>query len=282
MNNYGNKTKGGCITAIIFLGLVSLLLVGFGIINLIVHADYYFGSARDISEMTADGGSPQKGEYVQVGVDVCFDWYAETTHKVNGIPTGKEQHCIIMLENGDIMSLTVKGKKNYAKIDEVIDSTWDYLYDSTGTKYLHTPVIFEGKIESVGTEVKKYYDDYMSDLLDACEASWGYRPNYYELTIDTTNNKISTLLWYLAGALLVAFFVYAVVSSAKSLKAIIIAEKAGSNVKAYMQNRQNNMNNGNQDNVYGNDIVGYSNMPDNNYVNDIVNRSDNNDNNSGI
>lgn len=282
MNNSGNKTKGGCIATIILLGLISLLFVGFGIMNLIAHGDYYFGHAQDISEMTADGASPQKGEYVQVGVDVCFDWYAETTHKVNGIPTGKEQHCIIMLENGDIMSLTVKGKKNYAKIDEVIDATWDYLYDSTGTKYLHTPVIFEGKIESIGYEVEKYYDEYLNDFLNACEASWGYRPNYYELTIDTTDNKISTLLYYLLGALMVALLVFGIVSSAKTLKALKTAERVGYDSSAYMQNKQSNMNVGNQDNVYGNDIVGYSNMPDNNYVNDIVNRSDNNDNNSGI
>ncbi|MBQ7708175.1 MAG: hypothetical protein IJT72_10415, partial [Lachnospiraceae bacterium] len=86
------KRKSGLILSIVLIFFVILLLVGFGVINLIVHADYYFGKVRAIEDMVADGGQPQKGEYVQVGVDVCFDWYAETTHKVNGIPTGKEKH----------------------------------------------------------------------------------------------------------------------------------------------------------------------------------------------
>ncbi|MBQ9278141.1 MAG: hypothetical protein IJ224_05850 [Lachnospiraceae bacterium] len=300
MNQNGKKSKGNCIATIILFGFFSLLLVGFGIINLINHGDYYFGHAQDISDMTADGTSPQKGEYVQVGVDVCFDWYAETTHKVNGIPTGKEQHCIIMLENGDIMSLTVKGKKNYAKIDEVIDATWDYMYDETGMKSLHTPVIFEGKITSVGSEVSKYYRDYMSDLSDGFYNAWGYRPNYYELTIDTTDNKLSTLGYYIGGALIAALFVFVIVSNIKTLKALKAADKAGYDSNAYMQNRQNNLYGSNQDNIYGNDIAGYSsnsanttnnnygndisgysNMPENSYVNDIVNGNQN-DNNGGF
>ncbi len=298
MNQNTGKSKGGCIATIILLSLISLLLVGFGIMNLIAHGDYYFGHAKDINDMTADGAQPQKGEYVQVGVDVCFDWYAETTHKVNGIPTGKEQHCVIMLENGDIMSLTVKGKKNYKKIDEVIDATWDYMYDETGKKTLHAPVIFEGKITSVGSEVSKYYRDYMSDLSDGFNDAWGYRPNYYELTIDTTDNKWSTLGWYIGGALLVALFIFGIVSSKKTLKALKMADKAGYDSNAYMQNRQNSMNP--NDNLFGNDIVGYSsnpadtsnsnygkdisgysNMPQNEYVNDIVNGNQN-DNNGGF
>ena len=273
-NSGAKKTKSGYITSIILLGLVSLLIVGFGVINLIAHADYYFGKAKEINDMVADGGQPQKGEYVQVGVDICFDWYAETTHKVNGIPTGKEKHCVIMLENGDIMSLTVKGKKNYDKIDEIINATWDYMGDETGTKYLHTPVIFEGKITNVGYEVSKYYKEYMSDLSDSFYNAWGYRPNYYELTIDTTDNKMSTLFWYIGGALLVALFIFGMVSSIKSLKAINTSEKAGYDSNAYMQNRQNDPN---QTNIYGNDIAGYTNNTENNYINDIVsNKQDDN------
>ena len=270
------KRKSGLILSIVLIFFVILLLVGFGVINLIVHADYYFGKVRAIEDMVADGGQPQKGEYVQVGVDVCFDWYAETTHKVNGIPTGKEKHCIIMLENGDIMSLTVKGKKNYNKIEEIIDATWDYMYDETGTKTLHTPVIFEGKITDVGSEVSKYYRDYMSDLSDGFYNAWGYRPNYYELTIDTTDNKMSTLFWYIGGALMVALFVFGAISCMKSLKAIKTAEKAGYDSSAYMQNRQNDPSGSD---IYGNDIAGYTNNTENNFINDIV--SNKHDNNNG-
>lgn len=271
MNQNTGKSKGGCIATIILLSLISLLLVGFGIMNLIAHGDYYFGHAKDINDMTADGAQPQKGEYVQVGVDVCFGWYAETTHKVNGIPTGKERHYIIMIENGDIMSLTVKGKKNYKRIDEIIEAT--------GMGVFHAPVIFEGKIKNVGYEESKYYRDSMNDLSDSFDNAWGYRPNYYELTIDTTDNKWSTLGWYIAGALLVALFIFAAVQSGKTLKSLNMADKAGYDSNAYMQNKQNNMNG--QYNNYGNDIAGYNAPQDNNYINDIVSGNQN-DNNGGI
>ena len=181
-----------------------------------------------------------------------------------------------MLENGDIMSLTVKGKKNYNKIEEIIDATWDYMYDETGTKTLHTPVIFEGKITDVGSEVSKYYRDYMSDLSDGFYNAWGYRPNYYELTIDTTDNKMSTLFWYIGGALMVALFVFGAISCMKSLKAIKTAEKAGYDSSAYMQNRQNDPSGSD---IYGNDIAGYTNNTENNFINDIV--SNKHDNNNG-
>ncbi|MBQ9610164.1 MAG: hypothetical protein IJV15_12070, partial [Lachnospiraceae bacterium] len=150
-NQGGNKPaekKSTIVLRIIVCGLFAVLLVGFGIFNLIKHADYYFGSAKNIDDMLA-AGNVEKDEYVSIGVDAVFDWYAETTHKVNGIPTGKEQHCIVWLSNGDIISLTVKGKKNYNKIDEIIDATWAAWDDETGMTGFHTPVVFEGKITNI-------------------------------------------------------------------------------------------------------------------------------------
>ena len=59
-----------------------------------------------------------------------------------------------MLDNGDIMSLTVKNS-DFSKIEEIIDDTWDWLTDSTGTKVLHTPVVFEGRIHVKSEEAEK-------------------------------------------------------------------------------------------------------------------------------
>ena len=152
MNQNSGKTKGNYITYIVIFGLVSILLVGFGIGNLIKHRDYFFGDAKDFNELVKEGWTPKKGEYVQIGVNVCFDWYAETTQKTNGITTSKQKHCLVYVDdgkNGAFVSLTVKGKKNFQMIDEIIDSTWDYLHDETETIQLHTPVVFEGKIKSI-------------------------------------------------------------------------------------------------------------------------------------
>ena len=217
MNYQANsqKKKSNPIAVIIICSLLILLFVGFGIVNLIAHADYYFGKAKNIDDMLANG-NVEKNEYVQIGVDAVFDWYAETTHKVNGIPTGKEQHCIVWLSNGDVMSLTVKGKKNYEKIDEIIDQTWAAWDDETGSTGLHTPVVFEGKITSVGYEVKQYYDDYIGQMQDSGFFDY-YGTTYYALTIDTTDNKISTLKWYILGTIVVALFAVGLVSRMKSL-----------------------------------------------------------------
>ncbi|MBQ8924332.1 MAG: hypothetical protein IJ053_06005 [Lachnospiraceae bacterium] len=270
-NNQGNnkpaEKKSSIILRIIFCGLFAALLVGFGIFNLINHADYYFGSAKNIDDMLA-AGNVEKDEYVSIGVDAVFDWYAETTHKVNGIPTGKEQHCIVWLSNGDIISMTVKGKKNYEKIDEIIDATWAAWDDETGTTGLHTPVVFEGKVTSVGYEVKQYYDDYIRDMEDAGFFEW-YGTRYYELTIDTTDNKMSTLMWYIGGLLIVVLMVWGVVSGVKDIKKSKTANNAGYDANVY-----NSMN--------GSNMSGYNNVPQNDYVNDIVNNDNNYNNNGGF
>ena len=244
-NNQGNnkpaEKKSSIILRIIFCGLFAALLVGFGIFNLINHADYYFGSAKNIDDMLV-AGNVEKDEYVSIGVDAVFDWYAETTHKVNGIPTGKEQHCIVWLSNGDIISMTVKGKKNYAKIDEIIDATWAAWDDETGMTALHTPVVFEGKITNVGYEVKQYYDEYVGDMENAGFFDY-YGTRYYELTIDTTDNKMSMLMWYIGGALIVVLMVFGVISGVKDIKKLDAAKNAGYDANAY--NTQFN-----QDNIY--------------------------------
>ena len=242
-NNKPGEKKSSIVLRIIFCGLFAALLVGFGIFNLINHADYYFGSAKNIDEMLASG-NVEKDEYVSIGVDAVFDWYAETTHKINGIPAGKEQHCIVWLSNGDIISLTVKGKKNYAKIDEIIDATWAAMDDETGMTSLHTPVVFEGKITNVGYEVKQYYDDYIGKMEDADFFEW-YGTKYYELTIDTTDNKMSTLMWYLGGLLIVVLMVWGVVSGVKDIKKINAAKNTGYDANAYVQ-----VNQFGQDNLY--------------------------------
>ena len=290
--NAQQTKKSNPVVTIIICGLLALLFVGFGIINLIAHADYYFGEAENIDDMLANGGVVS-GEYVSIGVDAVFDWYAETTHRVNGIPTGKEQHCIVWLSNGDVMSLTVKGKDNYAKIDEIIDQTWAAIDDDTGSTGLHTPVVFEGKITSVGYEVKQYYDQYISDMKNA--GFFDYGTTYYELTIDTTDNKASMVKWYILGALFVALMIFVIVTTAKDMKKAKLAKTAGYDANAYNQLNQGAQNNAFTNDAYSNgsnfsEVMnndGFNNTYnagsyDNNINQNNIYNSDNSDNNIGV
>lgn len=248
MGNKQNKSSGivGCVIGIIACALLTFIL-------LVGEMDYLFSEPRDLNDIIADGASPQKGEYVSIGVDGVVDWYAETTYKINGIiPTGKKQHCILWLDNQAFISMTVKGK-DIDKVNSLIDDTAKYLNGEVG--YLPTPVVFSGKVTSIGTEVSQYWREGLS--------AYGiseYDPalTVYNLTIDTTETKLQ--MWLMIGlfAALTIVFIVALIINIKRKKA---AKEANAQAAAYNAAQANNAayNGGmyNNGNMYG----GQENMP---------------------
>lgn len=185
-NKKQNGSKGsvaGCVIGMIFFFLIGAVL-------LIGESDYLFSEPRDLNEMVMAGDSPQKGEYVTVGVDAVVDWYAETEHRINGIiPIGKEQHCLVWLDDESFISMTVKGK-NMDKVDELIDETADYLNGVSST--LPSKVVFSGRVSTIDSDVSKYYDDVL-DYYGIYESD-GLVVRY--VTIDTTDTKLQTWLMF--------------------------------------------------------------------------------------
>lgn len=259
--NANGNSKGAIVAyilcIILFAGLAFVLLIGY--------SDYLFNGAKDFYEMVEDGHSPVTGEHVSISVDAVIDWYAETEHKINGfIPAGSEQHCVVWLDNNAFISMTIKGKKNIAKVDEIIEATNAYLDYADGygeEAYLPKPVVFEGEITAIGSEVRKYYDEAM-DILGVSDAD---DFTVYYLTIDTTSNKVR--LWMMIGffiAIDIVFIVMLVVTSKKN-KMIKQAEAQLSNAP----NQGMGMDAfGNANNMYGsgdfNNTYGQTNNDNNN------------------
>lgn len=201
---------------IIVCSIMALLFTAVLVFWFAVNGAYMFGKEpEDLYDMIADGKNPEdeKDEFVKIDADAVVDWYAETTYKINGIiPAGKAQHCFLWLDGDAFISLTVKGKKNIEKIDELIDETQAFLnYESDE---LPTPVHLEGRLATIGAEVDEYYDDAM----EAWGISASDRLTVYYVTIDTTDTRLK--LWLMAGFFIAldALMVFTIISSAKKMK----------------------------------------------------------------
>ncbi|MGN0152693.1 MAG: DUF6709 family protein [Wujia sp.] len=191
-------------------GLILFLVLG--IVLIISESKYLFSAPVDFNKEIADSGTPEKGTYVTVGVDAVVDWYAETEYKINGIiPAGKEQHCLLWLDDGSFVSMTVKGK-NIDKVNKLIQETTYYL--SGVSDDLPTKVVFEGKVTSIGSEVSQYYNE----VLDAYEISAADGLVIRYVTIDTTESKMRTWLMFGFCMLMAAVFVVTLVISVKNKK----------------------------------------------------------------
>lgn len=227
MSNKKGKT-GGIVGSVIMIIVCALLTF----VLFVGEMDYLFGEPRDLNEIISDGASPQKGEYVTIGVDAVVDWYAETKYKINGvIPAGKEQHCILWLDNQSFISMTVKGK-DIDKVNMLIDATTDYL--NKDTEYLPTPVVFSGKVTSIGTEVSKYWRE---GLEYYGISEFDPELTVYNLTIDTTETK--TQMWLMIGlfAALTVVFVIVLIVNIKNRKKI---KEANAQAAAYNAAQANN------------------------------------------
>ena len=236
------KTKGGYIAQSV-VSLIAAILIA--LLLFAAFSDdikYLFGKAENMNEALAEG-EPEKGEYVSVGVDALVDWYAETTYKINGvIPAGSKWHCLIWLDDDSFISLTIKGKKNKDIINGLINDTEKYL--NYETEELPSPVVFEGKVTSIGTEVDEYYDDAIRYY-----GITGSEVHY--LTIDTTYSKTSIIIYGIIFLAIIGMFIGLFIGGIKGAKRL----KAAQNLAASSSQNYNQQGfNGNQTyNTYGAD-----------------------------
>ena len=204
MNKNEKKSIVGNVICVVLFGVMV-------VVYLLTQSNVMFcTNPQDLMDLIEEDGEPTKGEYVKVNVDAVVDWYAETEHKINGfIPAGKEWHCILWLEDGSFISMTVKGKKTYELVEEIMQDTWTSL--DLQADYLHTPVVFKGRISSISPEVRDYYDDALSYA--GISEYDGYK--IYYVDINTTTNTLSAWLMFLG---VVAIEVGAVLLLIKEIK----------------------------------------------------------------
>jgi hypothetical protein len=181
-----NKNKnGGLIGGGVLIIIVGVLLMFLGVCVFIGDSDFILNGADDINTMIEERRL-NPGEFTSVRIDANFGAYAETRHMINGvIPAGTEQHYMVWLDDGSLISVTVKGSSKYDKMDAIEDQTYEYI-DDGGT--LSKSVTYVGEISTVSGDLKKYYQEAL-DYLGADDTN----VNIYYLDIDTTQTKESII-----------------------------------------------------------------------------------------
>ena len=198
-----------------FLGAIMIFGAAMPFIS---DGSYMFGGkAKQINDIIFDEELPTwnssvfnkyKDKFVSADIDAIIDIYAETKRTYSFIPVGKENHYIIWLDDGSMMSLAISGKEN--EIDAIIDSTWDYLDEKT--EYLtDKPLHIEGIIKSMSGDVRKYYDE----ALEYYGIDESVAPiHYYE--IDTTESRLLNWVTSIIMSLIGLFCLYAAFAKPKN------------------------------------------------------------------
>ncbi len=182
-----------------------ILLTIIGVYMLMEYGNYMLsGKSTDINMVVAAGNiEDYKGQRMSVDVDAVIGDFAETTHKWNGITTGKDVHYVVWLDDGSMIAVGVPGKK--AKpVEDLVDQTWDYI-NGTTEELTKDKVHLEGTLETVGGELKKYYDECLTAVgVDGTN----FAVHYYQ--IDCTSSRTALVLETVAclaiGVLLVVVF----------------------------------------------------------------------------
>lgn len=177
---------------------VIIVFVAFGSIYLAYKAEYIFGGEpRDIMSAMPKNGS-RSTEHVTMNINAVVANYAYTKHRINGIiPFGTDQHYIIWLEDGSVVSVKVKNKKTIRKLDAMIDATWDYIQGKTTT--LPEPIKVQGQLSYIEYEIQNYYKKTLNDI-GFTES--GLPIHYIEVDLTETKGRaifLTAFMYVMAG-----------------------------------------------------------------------------------
>ena len=174
----------------------------------------FMGKTTDLNQSVAEGKAPEKDEYATLNVHLVLGNYAETKHKINGfIPAGTEQHYVVVLDDGSVMSVTLKDKSDIEKLEAMVDPTWSLL-SGESESWPTTNVTLTGKIGSMDSQILGFY----RESLNKAGVTTDYFPRIYELTLDATNSRFRGFLVF--GILLAfgALFIVLSIVSGKKVK----------------------------------------------------------------
>ncbi|MBQ8924333.1 MAG: hypothetical protein IJ053_06010 [Lachnospiraceae bacterium] len=156
---------------------------------------------EDINEVIQER-ELEEGDYVRIGIYASFGWYAKSYTYFNQLDLADERYYIIRLDNGDFISVSVKGK-DIDTLEDITNDTLDFIDDETGEKTLHTPVVFDGEVELLDWEIQGYYDDYIDegfkDLIEYYKDNYGYEPKIYRVNVALSNEKVEYLIISIIG-----------------------------------------------------------------------------------
>ena len=146
------------------------------------------GETVNLNSSAAQGIAPVNGDYATLNVRFVLGNYAETKHTYGFIPIGTEQHYVVILDDGSLMSLTLKNKSDIEQLEAMVDPTWDYLTEDGD--YPLASIEMTGKIKNMDSEVRGFY----KEALNKVGATTAVFPNIYELTLDATDSRLFCFL----------------------------------------------------------------------------------------
>ena len=188
--------------------IVGILMLAGAAFTLVSNSDIIFSSnVTDINKLLQQGTIESNVDsFVEIRIDAVLDNFAETTHKTNGITTGKDQHFLVWLDDDSVIAVSVKNKKLVSELNRIMDETWDYL-DEKRDDFTENTAEVKGKIKKMSTEMRKYYQESL-DYIGVSEAGFGV--HYYQ--VDCTTSRlmyiiVSAVLLVLGLLLIIAFIV---------------------------------------------------------------------------
>ncbi len=173
---------------IIFI-ILTVFFIGAAIVYAAFNWSYMvLGKTVNLNSSASQGQAPVNGDYATLNVRFVLGNYAETKHTYGFIPIGTEQHYAIILDDGSIMSLTLKNKSDIEQLEAMVNPTWDYL--TNNGEYPLASIEMTGKIKSMDSKVRGYF----KEALNKAGATTAVFPNIYELTLDATDSRLFCFL----------------------------------------------------------------------------------------
>ncbi len=189
------------------LGAIFIFGIIFFLMSLKNIGYVFTGDAANLSDLSKS--EIKVGKPVEVELYYCIDWYAELTVR-NKRGRTVTQHAIGVLEDGTLVSVCAKkATKEYYKIDDYINATYKYLSGETDTP--PEPIVVEGTIRKIDSEIRGYYDSAIWMLeYDSSDVL------YFD--VDTSQKRIYSILIFVASLVMIIVPVFVFVAEYNDMK----------------------------------------------------------------
>lgn len=175
----GKKNKGEESFSIGLWG--TILFTAMMVIYFIIANDVLFDRHQGFYEKESEVGI-KKDDYLSLRVKRVLGNYAETRHYSSFIPTGTDRFYIVLLDNDEIISLTVKETRDIIKLDNLSKQTW--ANNQNGEVGLDVAgITFKGTIKTIDPKILDYYED----ALNRIGISESNMRKIYWVTLDATD-----------------------------------------------------------------------------------------------
>ncbi len=208
------KTSSQYKTSMILSIILALVLLVFTVVYVGMNFNYMvLGKSIDLNQQLREGKSPEKGDLVTFEVRYVLGNFAETKHKINGIiPTGTDEHYVVVLDDNSLMAVSVSGSKDVDAMNKLESETKAYLADTDDISKIPTSTIkLTGRLETMHSEIQKYYNQALSTLSTY---------TIHNMTLNATHGRLSMFMITFFLLALLVVFIFSAIQSKKKMKKV--------------------------------------------------------------